>query len=65
MAGQPPWLKGKSKGKGKGPLLDDNEDRVEAKAGHPPTAKEESAEDKNKKAKKHAISNLMVASKGA
>ena len=58
MAGQPPWLK--NKGKGKGSLLDDPEDRAEAKAGHPPTAKEEAKEDKGKGAKKQAILNLLA-----
>jgi hypothetical protein len=66
MSNQPPWLKGKAQSKGKGGknfLLDDPEDRAEAKAGHPPTTKEEAAEDRNKPAKKQAILNLM-ASKG-
>jgi len=60
MAGQPPWLKSK----GKSSLLDDPEDRAEARAGHPPTAKEEAAEDSDKSAKKQAIINLMTKKKG-
>jgi hypothetical protein len=59
MAGQPPWLKSK----GKSNLLDDPEDRAEAKAGHPPTAREEAQEDSGKSAKKQAISNLMARAK--
>jgi len=59
MAGQPPWLKSK----GKKSLLDDPEDRAEAKAGHPPTAKEEAKEDKGSNAKKKALLNLMAAAK--